>query len=91
VSQLDMQSASPDAALALLAGPGAPEAAAAENAAGPTRDAELLRAHEQLLGRGSLIPLAFGTTELLVAPGVHGLALDALGAPRFNDAWISTP
>jgi ABC-type transport system substrate-binding protein len=87
VSQLDLQSPSPAAALALLAGAGAAEAAAVENAAGTSRDAALLRAHEQLLGRGNLIPLAFGTTELLVSPDVHGLALDALGAPRLAAAW----
>jgi len=87
VSQLDLQSPSADSALALLAGPGATEAAAAENASGRSRDVDLLAAHEQLLGRGDLIPLAFGSTELLVASDVHGLALDALGAPRLSAAW----
>ena len=84
VSQLDLQSPSPDAALALLAGPDAPQGAAAENATGGAR---LLEAQEQLLARGTLIPLAFGTTELLVSPYVHGLAVDALGAPRLATAW----
>ena len=91
VSELDLQSPSPDAALALLAGPGAPEAAAAEKAAGASRDAGILAAHEQLLRDGSLIPLAFGSTELLVSPAVHGLALDALGAPRLAGAWRGQP
>ena len=89
VSQLDLQSPSPDSALALLAGPADAAAAAAGNASGTSRDADLLAAHEQLLARGDLIPLAFGSTELLVAPDVHGLALDALGAPRLAAAWRS--
>ena len=87
VSELDLQSPSPAAALALLSGSGAPAAMAAENASGASRDAQLLTAHEQLLGHGTLIPLAFGTTELLVSPDVHGLAIDALGAPRLASAW----
>ena len=89
VSQLDLQSPSPDAALALLAGPNAPEALAAENASGDGRDAHLLASHEQLLEQGALIPLGFGSTELLVSPDVHGLVLDALGAPQLAMAWRS--
>jgi ABC-type transport system substrate-binding protein len=91
VSQLDLQSPSPDSALALLAGVGAPETGAAEKAAGASRDVDLLAAHEQLLRHGDLIPLAFGSTELLVAPDVHDLSLDALGAPRLSAAWRSQP
>jgi ABC-type transport system substrate-binding protein len=87
VSELDLQSPSPDSALALLAPAGAAEAATAEDAAGASRDATMLSVQEQLLRAGGLVPLAFGTTELLVAPGVHDLAVDALGSPRFADAW----
>jgi MarR-like DNA-binding transcriptional regulator SgrR of sgrS sRNA len=87
VSERDFQSPSPDAALTALAGPAAPEPTAAASASGAPRDVRLLEAHERLLGRGDLIPLAFGTTELRVSPEVHGLSLDALGAPRLATAW----
>src|SRR5204863_39802 len=68
---------------------GVPPAAADVVRADPRFDRQLRRAHGRLLGRGGLMPLAFGTTERLISPGVHGLALDGLGAPRFNRAWIS--
>ena len=35
------------------------------------------------------MPIAFGETQLLVAPRVRGLVYDALGAPHLADAWIS--
>ncbi|HEY0389966.1 MAG TPA: ABC transporter substrate-binding protein [Gaiellales bacterium] len=84
VSELDLQSPAPDAALAALAGPLPGPVIAA---AGGDRDGALLAAQEAVLARGGIVPLAFGTSELLVAPGVHGLALGALGAPRLASAW----
>jgi hypothetical protein len=36
------------------------------------------------------VPLAFGQTELLEAPAVHDLGLDALGAPKLGDVWLAT-
>jgi hypothetical protein len=35
-----------------------------------------------------VVPLAFGQQELLVAPRVRNLRLDALGAPDLRDAWL---
>jgi ABC-type transport system substrate-binding protein len=81
VAELDLQSAAPDAALAALGG------VTGAVPAGGDRDRALLAAQEALLDRGAIVPLAFGSTELLVAPDVHGLALGPLGAPRLAAAW----
>jgi hypothetical protein len=50
----------------------------------------LLDAQRTLLASGSIVPLAFGQTQLLIAPGVRGLLVDALGAPRLAGAWLTT-
>jgi ABC-type transport system substrate-binding protein len=90
VSELDLQSATADALLAGLAGPDSPPLAGVEAATGSARDAALLDAQRTLLAGGQLVPLAFGQTELLEAPAVHDLGLDALGAPRLGDVWLAT-
>jgi MarR-like DNA-binding transcriptional regulator SgrR of sgrS sRNA len=50
----------------------------------------LLHAQQTLLASGSIVPLTFGQTQLLIAPGVRGLVVDALGAPRLASAWLPT-
>jgi hypothetical protein len=35
-----------------------------------------------------VIPIAFGQTQLLVAPRVRDLLYDALGCPRLAAAWL---
>jgi hypothetical protein len=50
----------------------------------------LLHAQQTLLASGSIVPLTFGQTQLLIAPGVRGLVVDALGAPRLAGAWLTT-
>jgi hypothetical protein len=50
----------------------------------------LLQAQRTLLASDSIVPLAFGQTQLLIAPGVRGLLVDALGAPRLAGAWLAT-
>jgi ABC-type oligopeptide transport system substrate-binding subunit len=87
--------ASPDAVLApIVVETGAPPelldgARAASDAA--SRDALYVAAERTLLARRVVMPIAFGQTELLIAPRVEGLMYDALGAPRLADAWIGRP
>ncbi|MDX6519670.1 MAG: peptide/nickel transport system substrate-binding protein [Gaiellales bacterium] len=90
---LDAGYPSPDALLAPIvvqtgASPGLlDDARAATDAA--TRDALYVAAERTLLARRVVMPIAFGQTELLVAPRVEGLMYHALGAPRLADAWIA--
>jgi peptide/nickel transport system substrate-binding protein len=90
VSELDLQSATADALLAGLAGQDSPLVAGVEAASGTARDTALLDAQRTLLAGGQLVPLAFGQTELLEAPPVHDLGIDALGAPRLDSVWLAT-
>lgn len=86
---------SPDALLApisTLANAAAGAISAARAAADPVhRDALYADAEHDLLARGIVMPIAFGQTQLLVAPRVRGLLYDALGAPHLAAAWISQP
>jgi hypothetical protein len=90
VSELDLQSATADALLTGLAGKDSPVLAGVQAASGAAHDAALLDAQRTLLASGELVPLAFGQTELLEAPSVHGLVIDALGAPRLDGVWLAT-
>jgi ABC-type transport system substrate-binding protein len=92
---LDAGYPSPDALLAPIvvqtgAAPGLLDGARAAGDAG-TREALYVAAERTLLARRVVIPIAFGQTELLIAPRVKGLLYDALGAPRLADAWIGGP
>jgi hypothetical protein len=86
---------SPDALLApisTLADAAAGAISAARAAADSVRrDALYADAERDLLARGIVMPIAFGQTQLLVAPRVRGLLYDALGAPHLAAAWISQP
>ena len=90
---LDAGYPSPDALLApisTLTGAAAGEISAARAATDPVRrDALYVSAERDLLARRIVMPIAFGETQLLVAPRVRGLVYDALGAPHLADAWIS--
>jgi ABC-type transport system substrate-binding protein len=91
VSQLNLQSAAPATVVAALAGPGEASLVSQVEAASPaTVGATLLHAQRTLLASGSIVPLTFGQSQLLVAPGVRGLVVDALGAPRLAGAWLAT-
>jgi hypothetical protein len=92
VSELNLQSAAPATVVAALAGPGgrASLVAQVEAAAPATVGQTLLQAQRTLLATGSIIPLTFGQTQLLIAPSVRGLRVDALGAPRLAGAWLAT-
>lgn len=90
VSELDLQSATADALLAGLAGQDSPLLAGVEAGTGAAHDSALLEAQRTLLSGGDLVPLAFGQTELLEAPPVHDLGIDALGAPRLGGVWLAT-
>jgi oligopeptide transport system substrate-binding protein len=90
MSELDLQSAIADALLTVLAGEDSPLLAGVQAASGSAHDAALLDAQRTLLASGELVPLAFGQTELLEAPSVHGLVIDALGAPRLDSVWLAT-
>jgi hypothetical protein len=77
--------------IAALAGRGQASLVSQVEAAPPaTVGRTLLHAQQTLLAGGSIVPLAFGQTQLLVAPGVRGLQVDALGAPRLAGAWLTT-
>src|SRR5206468_1226198 len=61
-------------------------------ATAPTADAgqrAALDAQSALLASGRLIPLAFGSGDVLVAPRVRSLRIDGLGAPSLVDAWLA--
>ncbi len=83
---------SPDAVLAPVAalsnsGPAMLDGARA--AADPSvRDALFVTVERRLEDRRVVIPIAFGQTELLVSPHVHGLLYDALGTPHLAAAWL---
>ena len=86
---------SPDALLApisTLADAAAGAISAARASADPVRrDALYVTAERDLLARRIVMPIAFGQTQLLVAPRVRGLLYDALGAPHLAVAWVSRP
>jgi ABC-type oligopeptide transport system substrate-binding subunit len=89
---LDAGYPSPDALLAPIvvqtgAAPALLDDARAATDSG-ARDALYVAAERTLLARRVVIPIAFGQTELLIAPRVEGLMYEALGAPRLADAWI---
>jgi ABC-type transport system substrate-binding protein len=86
VTEIDLSSPSPGAAMAALA---SPLAASVDAAAGDARAAALQRAQRGLLDTGTIVPLAFGQTALLVSPRVHDLRLDALGAPQLDVTWLT--
>ena len=91
VSELNMQSAAPATVVAALVGPGETSLVFQVEAAPPaTVGRALLHAQQTLLASGSIVPLTFGQTQLLIAPGVSGLVVDALGAPRLAGAWFTT-
>jgi hypothetical protein len=91
VSELNLQSAAPATVVAALAGRGGTSLVSQVEAAPPaTVGRTLLQAQRTLLASGSIVPLAFGQTQLLIAPGVRGLLIDALGAPRLSGAWLAT-
>ncbi|MDX6494149.1 MAG: hypothetical protein QOE17_135, partial [Gaiellales bacterium] len=83
---------SPDALLApITAATGAPAAPldAAHAAADPRERAGLyVEAERRLISSRIVIPIAFGQTQLLVAPRVRDLLYDALGGPRLAAAWL---
>jgi hypothetical protein len=77
--------------IAALAGPGEASLVSEVEAASPaTMGRTLLHAQQTLLASGSIVPLTFGQTQLLIAPAVRGLVVDALGAPRLAGAWLTT-
>jgi ABC-type transport system substrate-binding protein len=86
---------SPDALLApisTLTDAAAGAISAARSAADPVRrDALYADAERDLLARRIVMPIAFGETQLLIAPRVRALSYDALGAPHLAAAWISQP
>ncbi len=90
---LDARYPSPDALLSsatALTGASAAPLDAARAAADPVqRDALYVAAERSLLAQRTLIPIAFGQTQLLVSPRIRGLLYDALGAPQLSSAWIS--
>jgi hypothetical protein len=91
VSELNLQSAAPATVIAALAGRGEASLVSEVEAASPaTVGRTLLHAQQTLLASGSIVPLTFGQTQLLIAPGVRGLVVDALGAPRLAGAWLTT-
>jgi hypothetical protein len=91
VSELNLQSAAPATVIAALAGRGEPSLVSQVEATPPaTVGRTLLHAQQTLLASGSIVPLTFGQTQLLIAPGVRGLVVDALGAPRLAGAWLTT-
>jgi len=91
VSELNLQSAAPATVVAALAGRGETSLVTQVQAAPPaTVGRTLLQAQRTLLASGSIVPLAFGQTQLLIAPNVRGLLVDALGAPRLAGAWLAT-
>ncbi|HWG82479.1 MAG TPA: ABC transporter substrate-binding protein [Gaiellales bacterium] len=91
VSELNLQSAAPATVIAALAGRGQTSLVSQVEAASPaTVGRTLLHAQQTLLASGSIVPLTFGQTQLLIAPGVRGLVVDALGAPRLAGAWLTT-
>jgi peptide/nickel transport system substrate-binding protein len=90
---LDAAYPSPDAFVASVAtlteAPDAPLDAARAASDPLRRDALYVDAERSLLARRAVMPIAFGQTQLLIAPRVRGLLYDALGAPRLSAAWIS--
>ena len=91
VSELNLQSAAPATVVAALAGRGETSLVSQVEAAPPaTVGRTLLHAQQTLLASGSIVPLTFGQTQLLIAPSVRGLVVDALGAPRLAGAWLTT-
>ena len=91
VSELNLQSAAPATVVAALAGRGQTSLVSeVEAAPAATLGRTLLDAQHTLLASGSIVPLAFGQTQLLIAPRVRGLVVDALGAPRLASAWLTT-
>ena len=91
VSELNLQSAAPATVVAALAGRGQTSLVSQVEAAPPATvgaDAasRAANAARERLDR----PLTFGQTQLLIAPGVRGLLVDALGAPRLAGAWLAT-
>ena len=89
VTEIDLASPSPGAAVAALAGPSSPLAAAVNAAAGDRLAGALQHAQAALLDSGTIVPLAFGQTALLVSPRVRDLRLDALGAPQLDATWLT--
>ena len=91
VSELNLQSAAPATVIAALAGREQASLVSEVGAASPaTVGRTLLHAQQTLLASGSIVPLTFGQTQLLIAPGVRGLVVDALGAPLLAGAWLTT-
>ena len=88
VTETDLASPSPGAGLASVAGAGPDAGAPIDAARGNGVDEAVMRAQRALLASGAVVPLAFGEQELLVAPRVRNLRLDALGAPDLGDAWL---
>ena len=88
VGRLDLQSAAPGAVIAGLVGPRSPLTRQVEAAGRDGVDQELLDAQRRLLDSGSVVPLSFGQTQLLVNPAVHGLGVDGLGVPRLTNVWV---
>ena len=83
---------SPDALLApITAATGAPAGPidVARAAADPGERAALyVEAERRLISSRIVMPIAYGQTQLLVAPRVRDLLYDALGAPRLAAAWL---
>jgi ABC-type transport system substrate-binding protein len=89
---LDAGYPSPDALLApITAATDAPAGSldAAHAAADPGKRAALyVEAERRLISSRIVIPIAYGQTQLLVAPRVRDLLYDALGGPRLAAAWL---
>jgi len=91
VSQLNLQSAAPATVIAAVAARGTTPLVSQVEAASPAAVGRtLLDAQQTVLATGSIVPLSFGQTQLLIAPDVRGLVVDALGAPRLAGAWLTT-
>jgi hypothetical protein len=80
VSELNLQSAAPATVVAALAGREESLVSEVEAAPPATLGRTLLQAQRTLLASGSIVPLAFGQTQLLIA----------LGAPRLAGTWLTT-
>jgi ABC-type transport system substrate-binding protein len=91
VTQTDLASPSPGAGLAAVYGAGQQAAAPIDAARGAAVNQAVMRVQRALLASGAVVPLAFGQQELLVAPRVRNLRLDALGAPDLAGAWLVSP
>jgi len=91
VSQLNLRSAAPATVIAAVAVGGARSLVSQVEAASPASlGRTLLDAQQTVLASGSIVPLTFGQTQLLIAPDVRGLVVDALGAPHLAGAWLTT-